>query len=235
MWQRQFIACLEDPDSRPREGKSGLFHTAGDLASRAALLINAWLWAVLLVPRASTASSVNKQLVLDESQTPSSSNSLGPIRSHFSCWPQLSWKWESVSLSVMSDCFATPWTIAPRLLCPWDSPGKNTGVDSYSPLQRIFLTQGSNPELQADSLPSEPLGKQGDDIIYHPRQALFSKRKSRADGHQGSRCELDSPSQTRTNDWPPIKRQLFGTVLKHWCSLLPSPIWPLPIYLDSWT
>ena len=21
--------------------------------------------------------------------------------------------------------FATPWTVAPRLLCPWDSPGKN--------------------------------------------------------------------------------------------------------------
>ena len=24
--------------------------------------------------------------------------------------------------------FATPWTAARRLLCPWDSPGKNTGV-----------------------------------------------------------------------------------------------------------
>ena len=23
--------------------------------------------------------------------------------------------------------------------------------------------------------------------------------------------------------------------LKCWCSLLPSPVWPLPIYLDSWT
>ena len=25
-----------------------------------------------------------------------------------------------------------------RLLCPWDSPGKNTGVGSHSLLQRIF-------------------------------------------------------------------------------------------------
>ena len=34
------------------------------------------------------------------------------------------------------------------LLCPWDSPGKNTGVGgSYSLLQGIFLTQGSNPCL----------------------------------------------------------------------------------------
>ena len=29
----------------------------------------------------------------------------------------------------------------PKLLCPWDSPGKNTGVGSYSLLQGIFPTQ----------------------------------------------------------------------------------------------
>ena len=34
-----------------------------------------------------------------------------------------------------------------RLLCPWDSPGKNTGVGSHSFLQGIFPTQGSNPGL----------------------------------------------------------------------------------------
>ena len=34
-----------------------------------------------------------------------------------------------------------------RPLCPWDSPGKNTGGGSLSLLQRIFLTQGSNPGL----------------------------------------------------------------------------------------
>ena len=31
-----------------------------------------------------------------------------------------------------------------RLPCPWDSPGKNTGVGCHSLLQRIILTQGSN-------------------------------------------------------------------------------------------
>ena len=31
-----------------------------------------------------------------------------------------------------------------RLLCPWDSPGKNTGVCCHSLLQGIFPTQGSN-------------------------------------------------------------------------------------------
>ena len=33
---------------------------------------------------------------------------------------------------------------AARLLCPWNSPGKNTGVDYHSLLQRIFPTQELN-------------------------------------------------------------------------------------------
>ena len=54
--------------------------------------------------------------------------------------------------------FVTLWTVA----CwpPLFMPGKNTGVGSHSLLQGIFLTQGSNPgspELQANSLLSEPL------------------------------------------------------------------------------
>ena len=34
-----------------------------------------------------------------------------------------------------------------RLLCPWDSPGKNTGVGCHTLLQAIFQTEGSNPHL----------------------------------------------------------------------------------------
>ena len=48
-------------------------------------------------------------------------------------------------------------------LCPWDSPGKNTGVGCHALLQGIFPTQGSNPNSlhsQADSLLSEPQGSQ---------------------------------------------------------------------------
>ena len=33
----------------------------------------------------------------------------------------------------------------PRLLCPWNSPGNNTGVGCHSLLQGIVLTQGVNP------------------------------------------------------------------------------------------
>ena len=49
-----------------------------------------------------------------------------------------------------------------RLLCPWDSPGKNTGVGCHFLLQGIFLTQGLNLNLlhllhwQVGSLPLAP-------------------------------------------------------------------------------
>ena len=48
-----------------------------------------------------------------------------------------------------------------RLLCPWDSPGKSTGVGYRLLLQRIFLIQGSIPLLlhwQVDSLPLSHVG-----------------------------------------------------------------------------
>ena len=43
--------------------------------------------------------------------------------------------------------FATPWTEPSRLLRPWDSPGKNTGVGCHALLQGTFPTQGLNPRL----------------------------------------------------------------------------------------
>ena len=52
-----------------------------------------------------------------------------------------------------------PLTQPPRLLCPWNFPGKNSGMGYRFLLQRIFLTQGSDPCLlhflhwQLDSFP----------------------------------------------------------------------------------
>ena len=43
--------------------------------------------------------------------------------------------------------FATLWTDSAKLLCPWNSPGKNTGVGYPALLQGIFPTQGSKPRL----------------------------------------------------------------------------------------
>ena len=56
--------------------------------------------------------------------------------------------------------FATLW--AARLLCPRDSPGKNTGVGCCALLQGFFPSQGSKPSLlhdlhwQVGSLPLAP-------------------------------------------------------------------------------
>ena len=54
---------------------------------------------------------------------------------------------ESVSCSVVSNSLQ-PHRLQPSWpLCPWNSPGKNTGLGSHSLLQRIFPSQGSNPHL----------------------------------------------------------------------------------------
>ena len=83
-------------------------------------------------------------------------------------WPR-PWKWKCSSLSCVQ-LSVTPWTIATRLLCPWNSPGKNTGVDCHFFLQGIFSTQRSN------------LG------LLHCRQILYHL------SHQGS---LTQAIQTR--------------------------------------
>ena len=68
--------------------------------------------------------------------------------------------------------FAALWTIdrPARLLCPRDSPGKNTGVGCHALLQGIFPTHGSNPHLlhllhwQAGFL---PLASPGNPLDLH--------------------------------------------------------------------
>ena len=59
---------------------------------------------------------------------------------------------------------ATHELLPSRFLCPWNFPGKNTGVGCNFLLQGIFLTQGLNLHLlhllhwQVDSLPLHHLG-----------------------------------------------------------------------------
>ena len=58
--------------------------------------------------------------------------------------------------SVMSDSVPPRGLEPARLLCPWNPPGKNTGVGGHFLLQGLFPTQRSNPRLL--------LGRQ---ILYH--------------------------------------------------------------------
>ena len=79
----------------------------------------------------------------------------------------------------------TPWTIACQLLCRWDSPGKNTGVNCYFLLQGDLPNPGikpTSPALQAHSLPLSHLGspfiylllslKDFQILLVHPSAAL---------------------------------------------------------------
>ena len=54
-----------------------------------------------------------------------------------------------------------------RLPCPWDYPGKNTGMGCHCLLQGNLPDPGiepGSPALQADSLLSEPLGEPNSEI-----------------------------------------------------------------------
>ena len=58
----------------------------------------------------------------------------------------LSWK----SVAKLCLTLLRPHGLQPTmLLCPWDFPGKNTGVGCHSLLQGIFPTQGSKPKSVA--------------------------------------------------------------------------------------
>ena len=52
--------------------------------------------------------------------------------------------WGVVSRSVMSSSLWSHGLQPTRLLCPWDSSGKSTGVGCHALLQGIFPTQGLN-------------------------------------------------------------------------------------------
>ena len=96
---------------------------------------------------------------------------------------------------------ATPWTVPARLLCPWNSSGKNTGVDSHSLLQGIFLTQGSNPGF------------------LHCREILHSQ------SHQGSPSYYHFHLLFENHIWHPTTVCYFanlfrtGTLVAQWLRL----------------
>ena len=96
--------------------------------------------------------------------------------------------------------------------CPWDSPGKNSGVGCL--LQGIFPTQGSNQSLlhwQANSLPPEP---RGNSIRYKGMLLLLLSRFSRV--------RLCATPQTAAHQAPP---SLGFSRQEHWSGLpLPSPM-----------
>ena len=108
------------------------------------------------------------------------------IASLTSCW----WLGIGHAQSIVSVCSVTQSSPAlsqrhglqpARLLCPWDSPGKNAGLGYRALLQGIFPIRGSNPCLrhllhwQAGSLPLAPPGKP----LYCAVQQLYLNKIGR--------------------------------------------------------
>ena len=87
------------------------------------------------------------------------------------------------SCSVVSDSFVTSRTEPTRLLCPWDSPFKNTEVGCHFLLQGIFLTQGLNlPLLHWQGFPG---GSDGKASVYNAGNPGLTPglRRSAGEGH----------------------------------------------------
>ena len=81
-----------------------------------------------------------------------------------------------VSCSVVFNSLQPHGLQSSRLLCPWDSPGKNIGVGCHFFLQEIFLTQEVNPHLlsppalQANSLPLSHQGSPDFQYRYNAKK-----------------------------------------------------------------
>ena len=77
-----------------------------------------------------------------------------------------------VSHSVMSKSLQPHERQPARLLCPWDFPGKSTGVGCHFLLRDLPIPEikRGSPAMQADTLPTEPQGS-----LYTLKTNIISK------------------------------------------------------------
>ena len=76
---------------------------------------------------------------------------------NYTSWNHIADVYAKVTQSRPTLCNPLVWPT--RLLYPWDSPGKKTGVGCHTLLQGIFLTQGWNPGVLQTLVPSAPPGR----------------------------------------------------------------------------
>ena len=116
--------------------------------------------------------------------------------------------------SVMSDSLGPYGLQLTRLLCPWDSLGKNTGVGCHTLFQWIFPTQVLNSCLlhllnwQEDSLPTEPPGKP---CLNSTMYQIIMGRLSQE--HSPSSCVLQSALRKTLQ---PLKIKIQDFLVAQW-------------------
>ena len=91
-----------------------------------------------------------------------------------------------------------------RFLCPWDFPGKNTGLGYHFLLQGIFLNQGLNPQsstLAGRFFTTEPPGKLS--LLFSSVQWLSCVRLCDPMNHStpGLPVHHQLPEFTQTHDY----------------------------------
>ena len=143
--------------------------------------------------------------------------------------------WKRLLSALRHSALRTSLTFQPaRVICPWDSSGKNTGVGCHALLQGIFLTQGSNLHLlcllhwQAGCLPPAPPGSH-----WHPVAGDYPK--SRAWAVCIAVNQLMWPWPTRkfhiilTSGWIIYLNRclhITGSYIIFFCFLLPDTLFP---------
>ena len=142
--------------------------------------------------------------------------------------PQASFSLLHLLCVQLSEVSNSVWPHGPtRLLCPWDSPGKNTGVGCLSLLQGIFLNHGPNACLlhllhwEVNSLPLAPLGKL-------TATEKFIENKSRSSVHPGT-TDIDHPKGSllrnhRAHSQPDILK--FAVLVMSYGSWSMNVAWP---------
>ena len=95
-----------------------------------------------------------------------------------------------------------------RLLCPWNSPGKNTGVGCLSLLKGIFPTQGLNQALLHCRQILYHLSHQGEPITGEVRVACRGGESGAGEGEESGHAQ-------EVEGFPPNPFLLFS-LRPHW-------------------
>ena len=139
---------------------------------------------------------------------------------------------------IMSDSVRHYGLWPARILCPWESPGKNTRVDWHAFLQGIFPTQGWNLCLlhllywKAGSWSLAPPGRLGRTLFWSSGCCWGQGWEWWRDlGIQAEQCALSMRGCPGPSPHTPLQRHRHGGT--NWCSWSQTQFFPYIIF--SWS